>query len=90
MPGTKNLTEPKGLLLRVGDVANTLDISVRHVWSMYAEGLLPEPIRLGRCTRWRESDIRRWLERQGTGTNEGKGRDHVDECGTERAEEQTP
>lgn len=49
-------------LLRDRDLARTLNISVRSVWKLVADGELPAPIRLGRSTRWREHDIARWLE----------------------------
>ncbi len=77
-------------LLRDRDVAELCSISVRLVWKLSQTRNLPEPIRLGRCTRWRESDIRRWLESQHSEANEGKGPDQVDEHGAQRSEEPAP
>lgn len=49
-------------LLRVQDIARMLSISVRSVWKLRGAGELPTPIRLGRSTRWRSSDIHRWID----------------------------
>lgn len=49
-------------LLRVQAAADTLSMSVRSVWKHSRVGALPPPIRIGRCTRWRASDLRRWIE----------------------------
>ena len=43
-------------------LARLLGISVRHVRRMEAESLLgPRPIRLGRCVRYRVSEIEEWV-----------------------------
>lgn len=49
-------------LLRAPEVADVLRVSVRQVWSLVARGLLPQPVRLGGCTRWRARDIRAAIE----------------------------
>jgi excisionase family DNA binding protein len=48
-------------LLRVGEVAGRLGVSVRAVWKNLASGRLPLPVRLGRAVRWRESEIARFI-----------------------------
>jgi predicted DNA-binding transcriptional regulator AlpA len=48
-------------LLRVGEVAGRLGISVRAVWKNVASRRLPPPVRLGRAVRWRESEIARFI-----------------------------
>ena len=45
-------------LLRDREVAQLLGLSVRQVWKLTASGELPEPVKLGRSTRWRERDLR--------------------------------
>jgi predicted DNA-binding transcriptional regulator AlpA len=90
MPGTTKFTQAQGPLLRASDVATTLNISIRHVWTLHAEGLLPDPIRLGRCTRWRESDIRRWLEDRAAGTTKAEAVTGCVEHSAERIEGVTP
>lgn len=44
-------------LLRVQEVAQRLGVSARQCWKLLASGRLPQPVRLGRSVRWRESDI---------------------------------
>jgi excisionase family DNA binding protein len=53
----------KDWCLRVEDVSRVLNISVRKVWRLLAEGLLPRPLKVGaRSTRWRESEIQRYMQ----------------------------
>ena len=63
MPGREHSEEPGRRLLRDREVAAALNISVRLVWKLTASGVLPEPMRLGRATRWRAEDIDRLLAR---------------------------
>ena len=42
-------------------LAEYLAVSLRHVRRMDADGLLPEPLRLGRCVRWLKTTIDAWL-----------------------------
>ncbi|NDV02891.1 helix-turn-helix transcriptional regulator [Pseudoroseicyclus tamaricis] len=48
-------------LLNVSEVAARLSCSKATVWRQTAEGNLPEPIRLGRLTRWPESELSEFL-----------------------------
>ena len=57
---------PQKLLLRVEDVAAALSVSVRKVWQMASAGDLPQPIHLGRTTRWRRADLEAWIENLST------------------------
>lgn len=50
-------------LLDLGGVAALLNISGRHVLNLVACGVMPAPLRLGRCVRWRRSDILRVIRR---------------------------
>jgi excisionase family DNA binding protein len=65
-------------LLTVRDVAAMLSVSTRQVWKLTASGKLPEPVRLGRSVRWRESDLAEFI-RQGC-----PGRDEFDTAAPER------
>jgi len=49
-------------LLTVRQVAAMLKLSTRQVFKLSTSGRLPEPVKLARSTRWRESDIARWIE----------------------------
>jgi predicted DNA-binding transcriptional regulator AlpA len=48
---------PSVRLLSPPEVAGLLGISIRKLWKLKAEQQLPKPIKVGRCTRWRDSDI---------------------------------
>lgn len=56
-----NSATTRAQLLSDKSVAQLLECSRRKVWSMHATGSIPEPLRLGRSVRWRESDISLWL-----------------------------
>lgn len=47
--------------LSAAEVAKLLGVSVRHVWTLYASGRLPQPVRLGRATRWHRTEIEAWM-----------------------------
>ncbi len=61
MPVSRTSDPSPDLLLRAQDIASTCSISIRQVWVLAARGELPPPVNLGRATRWRQSDISRWL-----------------------------
>jgi excisionase family DNA binding protein len=49
------------LLLTVTEVARLLGISTRSVWRLARAGRCPEPVRLGRATRWRRREVEAWV-----------------------------
>lgn len=49
-------------LLKIGEVADLLRLSSRTVARLVKDGKLPQPIRLGTCTRWRQDQIVACLE----------------------------
>jgi predicted DNA-binding transcriptional regulator AlpA len=50
-------------MLSAAEVARWVGISERSVWRWTKLGILPPPVRLGkRCSRWRASDIQRFLD----------------------------
>lgn len=48
-------------LLSVGDVAEKLNCSPRHVRRLADRGAMPRPVRVGRLVRWRSADIEQWI-----------------------------
>lgn len=50
------------ILLSKKNLASQLSISQRKVDDMNTRHLIPEPVRIGRLVRWREDDIRLWVE----------------------------
>jgi predicted DNA-binding transcriptional regulator AlpA len=61
MKKTLHYQESECLALPAKAVAELLNISERHLWTLHASGRLPRPIRLGRATRWRADELRAWL-----------------------------
>lgn len=49
------------LLLKDTEVAQRLECSRRHVWSLLSQGKICPPIHLGRLVRWRSADIDAWV-----------------------------
>ena len=49
-------------LLRVEQVAEVLGISKRTVWRLVSGGQLPQPVAIGRCKRWKQADVERFVE----------------------------
>ena len=42
---------------RVKQLAEMFTVSVREVWRLVARGELAQPVKIGRCSVWFESDI---------------------------------
>jgi predicted DNA-binding transcriptional regulator AlpA len=42
---------------RAVQVAELLSVSVREVWRLVARGELAQPVKIGRCAVWFESDV---------------------------------
>ena len=49
-------------LLSAKALAQLLSISVRTVWRLREDGYLPPSVKIGNSTRWKRTDILRWLE----------------------------
>ena len=49
-------------LLTRQQVADLLQCSTRHIDSLRAAGLMPQPIRLGKWPRYRRAQLLRWIE----------------------------
>ncbi len=50
-------------LLTARDVATRCRLCQRQIFKLASAGRLPRPLKVGRSTRWRESDIAAWIER---------------------------
>ena len=42
---------------RVTQLAEMFTVSVREVWRLVARGELAQPVKIGRCSVWFESDV---------------------------------
>ena len=50
------------LLLSARQLATLLGVSTSTVWSWHSSGRIPVPLRIGGSTRWRRSEIERWID----------------------------
>ena len=57
----ENITH-NSMALPANEVAEMLNVSVRHVLALNASGRLPRPVRLGRSVRWLADELRDWLD----------------------------
>lgn len=49
-------------LIDAEELARLLKVSTRTLWRLLAKGELPEPLYVGRSTRWRLDSVSRWIE----------------------------
>ena len=49
-------------LLDVGEVAELLNCSRRHVYRLSDAGRMPPPVKLGALVRWRRAELLSWME----------------------------
>ena len=52
-------------LLTVDELAQLLQVSRSSIYRLLARHELPQPIRLGRCVRWRPADLAVWQRDRG-------------------------
>jgi len=58
--GAVQSTEPK--LITVRELSGLLGMSKRTIWRLLSAGQVPQPVRIGRSTRWRLDEVRRWID----------------------------
>jgi len=56
-------TDTAPMLIGADDVARIMGVSVRTLWRMLSAGKVPSPLRIGRNTRWRASELTAWIDR---------------------------
>ncbi len=49
-------------LLKVGEAAEVLAISIPSFWRRVADGSIPKPIKFGKSSRWLHSEIQEVIE----------------------------
>jgi prophage regulatory protein len=52
-------------LLKIGDCLKIIPIGKSTFWKYVALGKLPQPVRLGTNTMWKESDLLKWMANGG-------------------------
>jgi len=55
-------TDTAPQLIRAEDVARMMGVSERTLWRLLSAGKVPQPVRIGRSTRWRLAEVRQWIE----------------------------
>lgn len=49
-------------LLRISEVGQMVSLSTSQIYQLVREGDFPRPLKVGASSRWRESDIGRWID----------------------------
>lgn len=52
----------ESLLIPVEEFASMLNVSERTLWRLLSARKVPEPVRLGRLTRWSLDRVKEWIE----------------------------
>ena len=50
--------------LKISDITRDCRLSKSFIYAAIAAGTFPRPAKIGRSSRWRLSDINRWMESQ--------------------------
>ncbi|HNU12424.1 MAG TPA: AlpA family phage regulatory protein [Rubrivivax sp.] len=66
-----NESNVKPLLIDIKQVCNMIGMSPAFTWGRVAANRFPKPIKLGRATRWRASDVEEWVNQQAAAAQEG-------------------
>jgi excisionase family DNA binding protein len=59
--GTSVDTAP--ILISAEELAKLMQVSERTLWRLLSAGKVPQPVRIGRNTRWRYAEVREWIEK---------------------------
>ena len=51
------------ILISAEELASLMQVSERTLWRLLSAGKVPQPVRIGRNTRWRLAEIRDWIEK---------------------------
>jgi predicted DNA-binding transcriptional regulator AlpA len=56
-------TDASPKLINAEELARMIDVSERTLWRLLSGRKLPQPVRIGRNTRWRLAEVTEWIER---------------------------
>ena len=56
-------TDAAPKLITAEELAKLMQVSERTLWRLLSGHKLPEPVRIGRNTRWRLEEVTEWIER---------------------------
>jgi excisionase family DNA binding protein len=57
------------ILISAEELAKLMQVSERTLWRLLFAGKVPQPVRIGRNTRWRYAEVREWIEKGCPGTS---------------------
>ena len=60
-------------LLPIGQVVNLTGFCRSFIYGKVAGGSFPPPVKIGRSSRWRQSQIAKWISEQGAPAAKGGG-----------------
>lgn len=55
-------TDAAPKLINAEELARLMQISERTLWRLLSGRKLPQPVRIGRNTRWRLAEVEQWIE----------------------------
>jgi excisionase family DNA binding protein len=61
LPGENGSGGVPRSMMSVGDVADDIGCSTRHIRRLADSGRMPRPIRLGSLVRWPRTSIQQWI-----------------------------
>lgn len=56
-------TDTMPILINAEELGRMMGVSERTLWRLLSGGKLPQPVRIGRNTRWRLAEVTEWIER---------------------------
>lgn len=65
-------TDAAPKLINAEELARLMQVSQRTLWRLLSGRRLPEPVRIGRSTRWRLEEVAEWIQK-GCPTGGGGG-----------------
>ncbi len=51
------------ILISAEELAKLMQVSERTLWRLLSAGKVPQPVRIGRNTRWRYAEVCEWIEK---------------------------
>jgi prophage regulatory protein len=49
-------------LINAEELAQLMQVSERTLWRLVSGGKVPQPVRIGRSTRWRLAEVKEWID----------------------------
>ena len=56
--------EPSERLLSIAEVGTTIGFKSSSIYLKIQQGTFPAPVKIGAASRWRESEVQAWIQKQ--------------------------